>query len=237
MAERWMQLFNGPLIVKRWLKGETEAAQDLKAEEIVQTWRERLYDLGWFLKCLNEYLARKANEEDCCKGRFWESRYKCQALLDEKAVLQCMAYVDLNPVRAAMEETPEESDYTSIQQRSEAISQGDGDNKQRPALLPMVHASNAEVEDDETVCRFRLMDYLELVDSTGRAVRDDKRGAISAHAAGVLDRLGIDERAWLAHMRPKQQRQPIALGALDKLKEYAQLTGRKWIAGQSLAGW
>ena len=237
VAERWMQLFNGPLIVKRWLKGETEAAENLKAEEIVQTWRERLYDLGWFMKCLNEYLARKANEEDCCKGRFWESRYKCQALLDEKAVLQCMVYVDLNPVRAAMEETPEESDYTSIQQRSEAISQGDGDNKQRPALLPMVHASNAEVEDDETVCRFRLMDYLELVDSTGRAVRDDKRGAISAHAAGVLDRLGIDERAWLAHMRPKQQRQPIALGALDKLKEYAQLTGRKWIAGQSLAGW
>ena len=138
VAERWMQLFSGPLIVKRWLKGETEAAQDLKAEEIVQTWRERLYDLGWFMKCLNEYLARKANEEDCCKGRFWESRYKCQALLDEKAVLQCMAYVDLNPVRAAMEETPEESDYTSIQQRSEAISQGDGDNKQRPALLTVI---------------------------------------------------------------------------------------------------
>lgn len=68
---------------------------------------------------------------------------------------------------------------------------------------------NAEAEDDETVCRFRVMDYLELVDSTGRALRDDKRGAISTHAAGVLDRLGIDEKTWLAHMRPKQQRQPI----------------------------
>ena len=236
VAERWMQLFNGPLIVKRWLKGKTEAAENLKAEEIVQTWRERLYDLGWFMKCLNEYLARKANEEDCCKGRFWESRYKCQALLDEKAVLQCMAYVDLNPVRAVMAETPEESDYTSIQQRSEAVMSKSEDNL-KPILLPMVAANTAEAEDDDTVCRFRLMDYLELVDSTGRTVRDDKRGAISAHAEGVLDRLGIDEKAWLAHMRPKQQRQPIALGALDKLKEYAQMTGRKWIAGQSLAGW
>ena len=101
----------------------------------------------------------------------------------------------------------------------------------------MVDASNTEAEDDETVCRFRLMDYLELVDSTGRAVRDDKRGAISAHAAGVLGRLGIDEKVWLAHMRPRRQRQPIALGALDKMKEYAQITGRKWIAGQSLVGW
>ena len=236
VAERWMQLFNGPLIVKRWLKGETESAETLKALEIVQTWRERLYDLGWFMKCLNEYLARKANEEDCCKGRFWESRYKCQALLDEKAVLQCMAYVDLNPVRAAMAETPEESDYTSIQQRSESVMSTSEDNL-KPTLLPMVAANTAEAEDDDTVCRFRLMDYLELVDSTGRAVRDDKRGAISAHAAGVLDRLGIDEKAWLAHMKPKQQRKPIALGALDKLKEYAQMTGRKWIAGQSLAGW
>lgn len=236
VAERWMQLFRGPLIVTRWLKGETESAETLKALEIVQTWRERLYDLGWFMKCLNEYLARKANEEDCCKGRFWESRYKCQALLDEKAVLQCMAYVDLNPVRAAMAETPEESDYTSIQQRSEAVMSESEDNL-KPTLLPMVAANTAEAEDDDTVCRFRLMDYLELVDSTGRAVRDDKRGAISAHAAGVLDRLGIDEKAWLAHMKPKQQRKPIALGALDKLKEYAQMTGRKWIAGQSLAGW
>ncbi len=236
VAERWMQLFNGPLIVKRWLKGETEAAENLKAEEIVQTWRERLYDLGWFMKCLNEYLARKANEEDCCKGRFWESRYKCQALLDEKAVLQCMAYVDLNPVRADMAHTPEGSDYTSIQQRSEAIRSEVGD-KQKPNLLPLVDENTIETTHEDTVCRFRLMDYLELVDSTGRAVRDDKRGAISAHAAGVLDRLGIDEKAWLAHMKPKQQRKPIALGALDKLKEYAQMTGRKWIAGQSLAGW
>lgn len=189
------------------------------------------------MKCRNEHLARRANEEDCCKGRFWESRYKCQALLGEQAVLQCMAYVDLNPARADMAGTPEGSDYTSIQQRSEAISQGDCDSKQNPVLLSMVHANNIGAEDDDTVCHFRLIDYLELVDSTGRAVRDDKRGAISAHASDVLDRLGIAEKTWLAHMRPKRQQQAIALGAQDKLKEYAQMTGRKWISGQRLAGW
>lgn len=127
VAEGWMQLFSGPLIVKRWLKGETEEAESLNAEEIVSQWRARLYDLDLFIKCLNEHLARRANEEDCCKGLFRESRYKCRALLDEQAVLQCMAYVDLNPVRADIAGTPEESDYTSIQQRSEAFSQGDCD--------------------------------------------------------------------------------------------------------------
>ena len=233
VAERWMRLFSGPLVVKRWLSGQSEGGEALKALEIVGQWRERLYDLGWFMKCLNEYLARRANEEDCCKGRFWEGRYKCQALLDEKAVLQCMAYVDLNPVRADMASTPEASDYTSVQQRASEI-KGRQTTKKMPHLLPMVDSETVEVEDDDTVCRFRLMDYLELVDSTGRAVRADKRGAITERAAGILDRLGIDERAWLRHMQPRKQRLPVAVGGLERLKAYAASTGRKWVAGQSL---
>ena len=233
VAERWMQLFSGPLIVKRWLSGQSEDGEALKALEIVGQWRERLYDLGWFMKCLNEYLARRANEEDCCKGRFWEGRYKCQALLDEKAVLQCMAYVDLNPVRADMVSTPEASDYTSVKQRASEV-KGRQKTKKMPRLLPMVDSETVEVEGDDTVCRFRLMDYLELVDSTGRAVRADKRGAISERAAGILNRLGIDERAWLRHMRPRKQRLPVAVGSLERLKAYAASTGRKWVSGQSL---
>lgn len=236
VAERWMQLFTGPLIVKRWLNGETGQAESLQAVEIVSQWRERLYDLGWFMKCLNEHLARRANEEDCCKGRFWESRYKCQALLDDQALLQCMAYVDLNPVRADMAATPEGSDYTSIQQRAQEVRGHSSQPARRPRLLSMLDVDKVNSETDDTCCRFRLMDYLELVDSTGRAVREGKRGAISSQAAGVLDRMGIGERAWLAQMRPKTRRQPVALGALDKLKEYAAMTGRKWISGQSLVG-
>ena len=69
---------------------------------------------------LNEFIARAANKEDKVKGRFWESRFKCQALLDEAAIAACMVYVDLNPIRAGLAATPEESDFTSIQERIRA---------------------------------------------------------------------------------------------------------------------
>ena len=69
------------------------------------------------MKTLNQTIARKANKEDNCKGHFFEARYTSQALKTEEALLACMAYVDLNPVRAKKAKTPEASDYTSIKER------------------------------------------------------------------------------------------------------------------------
>jgi hypothetical protein len=62
-------------------------------------------------------IARVANAEDECSGRFWEGRFKATVLPDEAATAACMVYVDLNPVRANLEATPEKSDFTSAQDR------------------------------------------------------------------------------------------------------------------------
>ena len=82
--------------------------------------RKRLCSLSWFMGRLNEFIARAANKEDQVKGGVWESRFKCQALLDEAAIAACMVYVDLNLIRADLAETPESSNFTSIQERIRA---------------------------------------------------------------------------------------------------------------------
>lgn len=72
VIERWSMLFGLPVLVGRLHTGDAlSRAEHAKAVAIVDEWRERLHDLSWFMRCLNEHLARLANAEDGCKGRFW----------------------------------------------------------------------------------------------------------------------------------------------------------------------
>ena len=135
VLEHWHQLFKGTLITQQYCRGE-ELPDYLITSllETVEVYRNRLMDISWFMRLLNQSIAIQANQEDNCTGHFWEGRFKSQALLDEAALAACMAYVDLNPVRAKLAKTPESSDYTSVKLRVNDAKK----SKQPTLLLPFV---------------------------------------------------------------------------------------------------
>ena len=118
VTQRWAKLFSLPLLVERYLKSELQISAEIDvAQKEISQWRERLCDLSWFMRALNEPIARRANEEDQCTGRFWEGRFKSQAILDEAGLLACCVDVGLNSVRLDIVHLPKKSDCTLIQPR------------------------------------------------------------------------------------------------------------------------
>ncbi|MEH6578928.1 MAG: transposase [Amphritea sp.] len=228
VINRWCHLYKGPQLVQRYRQGEVLGKAEYQAvSDIVEQWRERLADISWFMRSLNEHIARQANQEDSCKGHFWESRFKSQALLDEKALLTCMAYVDLNPIRAAIADTPETSDYTSVQNRVvEKSKKGLSTEPPQPILKPFDPTAKS------LACiGYDLHDYLELVDYTGRAIRDDKRGFIVQSTPPILQRLSINLDAWMEAMGPKGIHIATVLGDTEHLEDYTKAHHLRCITG------
>lgn len=215
VVTRWRSLFKGTYLVQKWLAKESlTKAEQLTTTETINSYRKNLTSLSWFMKCLNEPIARMANKEDECTGHFWEARFKSQALLTEKALLCCMAYVDLNPARADMEKgsgnAPETSAYTSIKERvqqtfnlNEAITQQLSQNYLLDFTLPLkpLKEFSGNLKQEEQVgILFSLEQYLQLVDTTGRVIRDDKRGRIDENLPPILERLSLSQEQWFEHV-------------------------------------
>jgi REP element-mobilizing transposase RayT len=237
VIDRWTLMFSRPSIVKRWGEGLCGEAEKRVAEQLVERWRRRLCDVSWYMRCLNEALARRANAEDNCTGRFWEGRFKSQALLDEAGLLTAMAYLDLNPIRAGIAATPEESAFTSIYERIRALKVSpvrsgteEGPRSQNAPAPPLLGFGNDRSESAHSI-PFSLQDYLALVDWTGRGVRQDKRGAIASRLPAIAVRLNIDAEAWERAMQPRGNVFGRALGQLDHMRLHARTLGQSWVRG------
>jgi len=206
VLNRWCALFKGPLLVQHHRAGVAlSLAETDRLDAIIAVYRQRLASLSWFMKCLNEPIARKANAEDQCSGHFWEARFSSYALPTERALLTCIAYVDLNPIRSRMANSPEQSDYTSICQRIT------GNHDVKKAVKSMLGTNDLHAFDFpiKPLCAFaddpaamhvlpiRWRDYLALVDASGRIVQYKKRGSIDPSIQPILKTLQLTEDQWL----------------------------------------
>lgn len=227
IAEKWLQAYPSKLDEpgfeqQRELKKQAIVASPTKLKE----YRKRFGSLSWFMSRLNEPLAKLSNEEDIVKGRFWESRFTSVALLDESAVLSCMAYVDLNPIRAGMVENLQDSLYTSVKKRLEQLQTGGTQpNQLNKIIRPMAKAV------DGRVMNVKLNDYIQLVEWAGKSIVHPNKAAMPIHINTLLINMNLQPDNWLNQVKSFNEGSPHSIGCLEKLREKAVQWQKKWIKG------
>ena len=241
-----------------WEPTAARIRQELADADRVRKLRKRLANVSWFMGAVCENIARRANLEDHCRGAFWESRFSSRDLADESAILACGIYVDLNQIRAGEAWTPEQSRYTSAYDRIEGLKarlfpsdQGgtpiDMALRRDRWLCELTLDEPTETDGDQSgragrwrasekvLLPIRLEDYLEILDWTGRSVREDKRGSIPAHLVPILERLHINTDNWLGTIRDFDSGFRSVVGRVQQISQAARRLGRRWLYGMNQA--
>jgi hypothetical protein len=251
VAERWLSVYTPrhvgedgqPVYEVRERDIECLLEDDERVAEI----RTRLSSLSWFMKALNEHISRRANREDDCKGRFWESRFKSQRLENEAAVLACMCYVDLNPVRAKLAEGLEDSVFTGAYDRIMAKKASERLKQLESAKVPKTARDQKEQQLQKVITRcnelvdlsggqtpFSYLDesaYLNILDWTGRQMRSDKPEHINPETRLLLEGMELDANEWVRTVQRYNTLFGAIAGSIDQLRKVAAETGRCWLKG------
>ena len=238
---RWHRLFKGNDLSKAYITGEK--LDPIKLESLntyIEVWRKRLTDISWFMRTINETIARWANQEDECTGRFWEGRFKSQALLDEKALLACMAYVDLNPFRANMASSLESSEYTSIQRRlaqDKSMLDGPGTENNmidsssfKQDLLSFSKQKSDDTESKKQYLPFSFSDYRSLLEWTAAKIRNS---TVATTKPNLLRKNAFDDKVWLYSAQNFESQFKSLVGGLISLKSACSFFNFKRTVGFS----
>ena len=214
-------------------------------------------------RCTAENIARRANKDDGVSGRFWQGRYRAQLLLDEASILACAAYVDLNPIRAALADRPENSEFTGAKDRLDDLKERSGTKKERfrkpshswersrrRSRSGWMSPIEIDAQVDPVGCdadssgrraslkgflSVPMAKYLELVDWTGRQLHKGKRGKIPSHLAPMLSRIGLDGSSWCEVVERFGKIFKRAAGGTEAMAEEAARRNQSYLQGPGAA--
>ena len=225
-ALRWLKVFPGRRLEEHLAEPTDSDVKTLAGDkERLAEIRGRLSDVSWMMRSLSEPIARMANRQDECTGRFWEGRFKAQRIVDEAGLLACAMYVDLNPVRSAMAESPDQSPHTSGYDRMEG-EKGKQIVSAAYDLVAVETESAGCVIRDTPVDQLRRQRRRQRADPTGRRIRRD--GWLSPLTLRA-DRLSADAEPHRGGFRASDR------GFLNvSLKDYLRLL--RWTARQGVSG-
>lgn len=206
VRERWAQVFSVP-------EGGVR-------KEVLRKWRSRLASISWFMRCINEPLARRANREDGCTGRFWEGRFKLQAILDDPALLKCMSYVDLNPVRSGLVRFAEDAQHTSLRARI------DGRTEHLVAFRDRGSSNAGQIAIEEH-------EYLKLLRWSAMSVRSRRQSRAPSECRSFLVAMRLSHEEWIREMSHYGRWYYRAVGSVASLEAYCTHLGQRWLKGSA----
>ena len=229
------------------LPNEKRIEQAVRNKKRIQQMRRRLSNISWFMGILCENIARRANQEDECTGRFFETRFKCRECADPHGMLICALYVDLNPIKAGEAASPRTARYTSAYQRILAQEQRPNSPNRADGWLGEL-TLREETLQDETIAfssrwgrrasdlgllEISLENYLRLLQWTARQLRSGQRTAVPKDVETLLDYLEVNEEAWLDTLQRYDSVFCHAVGTPAALEKVAQRMGRSCLKGAS----
>ena len=221
--------------------------QAMRNKKRIQQMRRRLSKISWFMGILCENIARRANAEDGCHGKFFESRFKCRECADSHGMLICALYVDLNPIKAGEALSPRTARYTSAYQRIKAQDQRSGSPNRADGWLGELTLRGESLQDEAIAYSSRwgrrasdlgllpisFKDYLRLLEWTARQLRSGRLQNIPQDVEALLDRLKVNEEAWLDTFERYDQVFCHAVGTPVSLAKVAERMDRRCLKGTS----
>jgi hypothetical protein len=246
VARRWLRIYPGKRVLDgNWIEPTEKQIEALVADKSkMAVIRKRLSNVSWFMAALSEFIARRANAEDDCDGRFFSGRFGCREIVHEAGLLVTGLYTDLNLIRAGEATSPETSIYTSawfrIQARQTAARKKSATKPIDSWLAPLtlqadhlgdVPCTSGQRASDKGLLSMTVDEYLKMLDWSGRHLRANKRGAIPANLAPILERLGIEGDELLDTLEDFPRLFRRLVGRSEQIIERAHEVGRRWLHG------